>query len=78
MFYIDAQPHRPVLWQFPAGCLLSHTSWSHLKITQASMDVKQACQGGLSKSKLFNFGNSIHMNYWSFVISIKSYSGSEE
>ena len=42
--YIDAQSHQPVLWQFPAGCLLGQASLGFVKTTRAPMDVRQACE----------------------------------
>ena len=50
--YIDAQSHQPVLWWFLAGCLPGWASWSHLQTTWASVDARQDCEWGLSKSRL--------------------------
>ena len=51
--YINAQSHQSVLWWFPASCL-GQVKWSHLKITRAPVDVRQAQKWSLSKSRLLN------------------------
>ena len=48
--YINAQSHKPILWWLPAGYLPGWASWSHLQITRAPVDDRQAREWGLSKS----------------------------
>ena len=49
------QSHQLVLWWFLVGCLRSQARWSLLKTTQAPMDVGQAWEWGIGKSRLLYF-----------------------
>ena len=52
--YIDAQPHQPLLWWFPASCLSGRANWSHLQTIWALVNTRQAREWGLSKSRSLN------------------------
>ena len=70
--------YQPVVWWITAGCLLVKGLWSHLKATQALMDVSQASETSHSKSSLGNFHHQylaeLLVNVHSYHLMVKSVS----
>ena len=69
-FTYHGQPHQPAVWWFTASCLLVQGRWSHLKTTQALVNVWQTSETSLSKSSLC-LPQSL-VNVYSYCVMVKS------
>ena len=74
--WIHGQTHQPVVWWITAGCPLVKGIWSHLKVTQALVDISQASETSHSKSSLANFQHQWYLpelvNVYNYHLMVKS------